>query len=101
MESRGGRLVTPKRPDTVVKTIEFVKGPDRTAPIVMAAITPKSVTSGAELMNRVDQPASQLPRAFDRKNAPSNRLTSRTGATFVTNDKPTGLKHSSPNSWMR
>jgi hypothetical protein len=25
-----------KRPDTVVKTIEFVKGPDRTAPIVMA-----------------------------------------------------------------
>ncbi len=28
--------VTPKRPDAVVKTIEFVKGPDRTAPIVMA-----------------------------------------------------------------
>ena len=28
--------VTPKRPDAVVKTIELVKGPDRTAPIVMA-----------------------------------------------------------------
>lgn len=28
--------VAPKRPDAVVKTIEFVKGPDRTAPIVMA-----------------------------------------------------------------
>jgi uncharacterized protein len=28
--------VTPKRPDAVVKLIEFVKGPDRTAPIVMA-----------------------------------------------------------------
>ncbi|MBN9119275.1 MAG: ThuA domain-containing protein [Planctomycetes bacterium] len=28
--------VRPKRPDAVVKTIEFVKGPDRTAPIVMA-----------------------------------------------------------------
>ncbi|HEY3789837.1 MAG TPA: c-type cytochrome [Urbifossiella sp.] len=29
--------VEPKRPDAVVKTIEFVKGPDRSAPIVMAA----------------------------------------------------------------
>lgn len=29
--------VEPKRPDTVVKTVEFVKGPDATAPIVMAA----------------------------------------------------------------
>jgi putative membrane-bound dehydrogenase-like protein len=28
--------VTPKRPDAVVKTIEFVKGTDRSAPIVMA-----------------------------------------------------------------
>jgi putative membrane-bound dehydrogenase-like protein len=28
--------VTPKRPDATVKSIEFVKGPDRTAPIVMA-----------------------------------------------------------------
>jgi putative membrane-bound dehydrogenase-like protein len=28
--------VAPKRPDAVVKTIELVKGPDRTAPIVMA-----------------------------------------------------------------
>ena len=28
--------VTLKRPDASVKTIEFVKGPDRTAPIVMA-----------------------------------------------------------------
>ena len=28
--------VQPKRPDAVVKTIEFVKGADRTAPIVMA-----------------------------------------------------------------
>ena len=28
--------VTPKRPDAAVKSIEFVKGPDRTAPIVMA-----------------------------------------------------------------
>ncbi|MDW8198742.1 MAG: ThuA domain-containing protein [Gemmataceae bacterium] len=28
--------ITPKRPDAVIKTIEFVKGPDRTAPIVMA-----------------------------------------------------------------
>ncbi len=28
--------VSPKRPDAMVKTIEFVKGPDRTAPIVMA-----------------------------------------------------------------
>jgi len=28
--------VSPKRPDATVKTIEFVKGPDRTAPIVMA-----------------------------------------------------------------
>ena len=28
--------VSPKRPDAVVKTIEFVKGTDRTAPIVMA-----------------------------------------------------------------
>ena len=28
--------VTPKRPDAVIKTIELVKGPDRTAPIVMA-----------------------------------------------------------------
>jgi putative heme-binding domain-containing protein len=28
--------VSPKRPDAVVRTIELVKGPDRTAPIVMA-----------------------------------------------------------------
>jgi putative membrane-bound dehydrogenase-like protein len=28
--------VTPKRPDTALKSIELVKGPDRTAPIVMA-----------------------------------------------------------------
>ena len=28
--------VSPKRPDAVVKTIEFVKGPDKTAPVVMA-----------------------------------------------------------------
>ncbi len=28
--------VTPKRPDAVIKTIELVKGPDKTAPIVMA-----------------------------------------------------------------
>ncbi len=28
--------VAPKRPDAVLKTIELVKGPDRTAPIVMA-----------------------------------------------------------------
>jgi putative membrane-bound dehydrogenase-like protein len=28
--------VTPKRPDATIKTIELVKGPDRTAPIVMA-----------------------------------------------------------------
>ena len=28
--------VTPKRPDAMLKTIELVKGPDRTAPIVMA-----------------------------------------------------------------
>jgi putative heme-binding domain-containing protein len=28
--------VSPKRPDAVVKTIDLVKGPDRTAPIVMA-----------------------------------------------------------------
>jgi hypothetical protein len=28
--------VTPKRPDAVLKTVELVKGPDRTAPIVMA-----------------------------------------------------------------
>lgn len=28
--------VSPKRPDATVKTIEFVKGPDRSAPIVMA-----------------------------------------------------------------
>ncbi|HVL13874.1 MAG TPA: PVC-type heme-binding CxxCH protein [Gemmata sp.] len=28
--------VTPKRPNAVIKTIELVKGPDRTAPIVMA-----------------------------------------------------------------
>jgi hypothetical protein len=28
--------VTPKKPDAVVKAIEFVKGPDRSAPVVMA-----------------------------------------------------------------
>jgi len=28
--------VTPKQPDKVIKTIEFIKGPDRTAPIVVA-----------------------------------------------------------------
>ena len=28
--------ITPKRPDAVIKTIDFVKGPDKTAPIVMA-----------------------------------------------------------------
>jgi putative membrane-bound dehydrogenase-like protein len=28
--------ITPKRPDAVIKTIDLVKGPDRTAPIVMA-----------------------------------------------------------------
>jgi hypothetical protein len=28
--------VSPKRPDAVVKTIEFVKGSDRVAPIVLA-----------------------------------------------------------------
>jgi hypothetical protein len=28
--------VTPKRQDAVIKTIELVKGPDRTAPVVMA-----------------------------------------------------------------
>jgi putative heme-binding domain-containing protein len=37
----GGRqirylAVTPKRPDAVVKSIEFVKGPDASAPVVMA-----------------------------------------------------------------
>ena len=52
-------------------------------------------------MKRADQPASQLPAAFERKKMPSMRLTKRTGASFVTTERPTGLKHSSPSSWMK
>src|SRR2546423_596193 len=60
------------------------------APMVTAAVAPNKVGSGVVLMKPADQPASLLPRAFERKNTPIMRPTIRAGASFVTTDRPTG-----------
>src|SRR5207249_12305733 len=71
------------------------------APSVTAAVTPNRVGSGVVLMNPADQPASLLPSAFERKNTPIMRPTTCFGASLVTTDSPTGLRHSSPSSSMK
>src|SRR5438105_1159833 len=71
------------------------------APSVTAAVTPNSVGSGVVLMNPADQPASLLPRAFERKNTPIMSPTIRAGASLVTTDSPTGQRHTSPSSSMK
>src|SRR5205823_3894021 len=71
------------------------------APSVTAAVTPNRVGSGVVLINPADQPASLLPRAFERKNTPIISPTTCFGASLVTTDSPTGLRHSSPSSSMK
>src|SRR5207249_1746032 len=64
---------------------------------VTAAVT----LGAAAVMNPADHPASLLPRAFERKNTPIISPTTCLGASLVTTDSPTGLKHSSPSSSMK
>src|SRR3982751_7134702 len=72
--------------------------------ITAAAITntsvtyPNSVFNGIELKKPAAHPASLLPNAFERNHTPIIRPTMRSGASFVTALRPTGLMHSSPSS---
>src|SRR6185503_4118227 len=61
----------------------------------------KSVSSGIELKNPADHPASLLPNAFERNQTPIIKPTMRTGDTLVTALSPTGYRHTSPNSASR
>src|SRR5215471_5998970 len=65
------------------------------------ATAPNSRDSGIELKNPAVHPASLLPSELDKKNTPIMRLTMRFGASLVTADRPTGLRHSSPHSSMK
>src|SRR5438094_10008993 len=67
------------------------------APSVTAAVTPNKVGSGVVLMNPADQPASLFPSALERKNTPIMSPTTCLGASLVTTDRPTELRHSSNN----
>src|SRR4051812_30325 len=53
---------------------------------------------GIVLKNPAAHPASLLPNAFDRNHTPIIRPTMRTGDSFVTTLRPTGLTHNSPSS---
>ena len=66
-----------------------------------AVTYPNSVFSGIELKNPAAQPASLLPKAFERNHTPIISPTMRSGASLVTALRPTGLMHSSPSSEMK
>ena len=51
-----------------------------------------SVSSGIELKNPADHPASLLPNAFERNQTPIIKPTMRAGDTLVTALSPTGLQ---------
>src|SRR5437870_3417046 len=69
--------------------------------IVVPATAPKSIGSGNVSKNPATQPPILFPNAVARNHTPIMSPTIRGGASLVTTDSPTGLRHSSPTVWSK
>ena len=68
---------------------------------VVSATVPNSVGSGSRSKNPPANPASLFPVAIDKNHTPIIEPTIRLGASFVTVERPTGLRHNSPIVWRK